>query len=66
METMIINICEAYAKDEQAAQEARKSWMVRSLTLDLMYDNIPGLQAAALDTKNYIYDKLQEAINKIA
>jgi hypothetical protein len=65
METMIINVCEAYAKDEPAAQEARKNWTVRSLTLDLMYDNIPGLQTAALDTKNYIYDKLQEAINKI-
>ena len=63
---MIINVCEQYAKDEKAAQEARKSWIIRSLTLDLMYDNIPELQAAALDTKNYIYDKLQEAINKIA
>lgn len=62
---MIINVCEQYAKDEKAAQEARNSWMIRSLTLDLMYDNIPGLNAAALETKNYIYDKLQEAITRI-
>lgn len=62
---MIINVMEAYAKDEQAAQEARNGWMIRSLTLDLMYDNIPGLKAAELETKNYIYDKLQEAITRI-
>lgn len=66
METMIINVCEAYAKDEQAAQEARKNWMIRDITLDLMYDNIPGLQAATLDTKNFIYDKIRETITKIA
>lgn len=62
---MVINVLEAYAKDEQAAQEARNGWMIRSLTLDLMYDNIPGLNTAALDTKNYIYDKLQETITKL-
>ena len=62
---MIINVCEKYAKDQKAAEEARNGWMIRSLTLDLMYDNIPGLNAAALETKNYIYDKLQEAITRI-
>ena len=65
METMIVNVLEVYAKDEQTAQEARNDWIIRSLTLDLMYDNIPGLNTAALDTKNYIYDKLQKAVTKL-
>lgn len=62
---MIVNVLEAYAKDEQAAREARKGWIVRSLTLDLMYDNIPDLQAAKLDTKNFIYDKLQTVVSTL-
>jgi len=66
MEPILINVMEAYAKDEKAAEEARRGWIIRSLTLDIMYDNIPDLyHGASLDTKNYIYDQLQAAITKL-
>jgi hypothetical protein len=65
MKTAIINVCEAFAPNEQAAEEARKGWISRSVTLDLMYDNIPGLRDAELETKNYIYDKLHKIVKAL-
>ena len=66
MEPILINVMEAYAKDEAEAKAARDSWMIRSLTLDIMYDNIPNLYTeASLETKGFIYDQLQAAITKI-
>ena len=58
MEPVLLNVMEVYAKTPEAAEEARRGWIARGTTLDIMYSAIPGLQAAALDTKNYIYDKL--------
>ena len=65
MTTSVINVLEVYAADEAAAREARKNWNTRGITLDLMYENIPGLMQADLETKNYIYDKLLEKVNAI-
>ena len=65
MTTSVLNVLEVYAADEAAAREARKSWNTRGITLDLMYENIPGLMQADLETKNYIYYKLLEKVNAI-
>lgn len=62
MEPIILNVCEIYAKNENEAHEARRRWIARSEALDIMYDNIPGLQDAKLETKNYIYDKLNAVV----
>jgi hypothetical protein len=59
---MILNVCEVFAPNEEAAEEARRGWISRGLTLDLMYENIPGLNNAQLDTKNFIYDELHKVI----
>lgn len=58
MNPILLNVMEVYAKSEQAAEEARRGWIARGTTLDIMYDNIPNLRQAELDTKNFIYDKL--------
>ena len=55
---MVINVLEVFAKDENARREARAGWIARGEALELMYSNIDGLQAAALDTKNFIYDAM--------
>lgn len=57
-EPILLNVMEVFAKDQEAAEEARRGWIARGETLEIMYSAIPGLQAAALDTKNYIYDCL--------
>ena len=62
---MIINVCEVFAPNEKAEEEAKRAWICRGLTLDIMYENIPGLNAAQLETKNFIYDKLSQAIIKL-
>lgn len=62
---MIINVCEAYAANEDAAREARKAWNTRGITLDLMYENIPGLYNAELETKNFIYGELLKKVNEL-
>jgi hypothetical protein len=62
---MIINVCEVFAPNEAAAEEARKGWISRGLTLDLMYENIPGLNNAQLETKNFIYDQLHKVIKEL-
>lgn len=62
---MILNVCEVFAPNEKAAEEARKGWISRGLTLDIMYENIPGLNNAQLETKNFIYDKLHEVIKTL-
>ena len=63
-EPILLNVCEVFSPNEAAAEAARKSWNVRSITLDLMYDNIPGLRQAELDTKNYIYDQLVRIVDR--
>lgn len=65
MDGIILNVCEVFAENEQKAAEARKSWNTRSITLDLMYDNIPGLMNAELETKNFIYDELLKKVSSI-
>ena len=65
MNPILVNALELYAPNKQAAIEAHIGYMTRSITLDLMYDNIPGLQAAQLETKNYIYDKLHEIVKRL-
>ena len=57
-DAIILNVLEVYAADAEKAAEARRGWTARSATLDIMYNTINGLQAASLDTKNYIYDNL--------
>ena len=38
----------------------------RAITLSIMYDGcITGIQAARLDTKNYIYDRMIEKVKTI-
>lgn len=59
----LYNVMELYAENAQKAAEARRGWTARSVTLDFMYENIPGLEAADLDTKNYIYDCLLPIIS---
>ena len=54
----LYNVMELYAENAQKAAEARRGWTARTATLDIMYENILGLEAADLDTKNYIYDCL--------
>jgi len=65
MEGLVLNVCEIFAKDQEAAEEARKAWNTRSITLDLMYENIDGLMQAELETKNYIYDALLQKVNAL-
>lgn len=65
MEGLVLNVCEIFAKDQDAAEEARKAWNTRTITLDLMYDYIPGLMKAELETKNYIYDALLEKVKAL-
>jgi len=65
MQPIILNVCEVYAKNEAVAEEARRGWIARGEALDLMYENIPGLQSAALDTKNFIYDCLIKKVYAI-
>lgn len=55
---MVLNALEVFAPTEEAAEEARRGWTARTETLNIMYNNIPGLQSAKLETKNYIYDAL--------
>lgn len=62
-DTMILNVLEVYAANAEEAAEARRGWTARSTTLDIMYNNINGLQAASLDAKNYIYFKLLPIID---
>ena len=66
METLILNVCEIYAKDEQALKEARAGWIARSETLDIMYSSIEGLNQATLETKNFIYDVLIKKVYSLA
>lgn len=54
-----------FAPNDAAAEEARKGWISRGLTLDLMYENIPGLNSAQLETKNFIYDQLHKVIKEL-
>lgn len=63
MEPILLNVMEVYAPNQEAAQEARRGWIARSTTLDIMYNTINGLQAASLDAKNYIYSKLLPIID---
>ena len=37
----------------------------RSISLDICYDFIPGYRAAALDTKNFIYDIVQNKVKQL-
>lgn len=64
MNPVLLNVMEVYAKTEEAAQEARRGWIARGTTLDIMYDNIPNLRQAQLETKNYIYDVLLKIVYK--
>lgn len=61
-EPILLNVMEVYAKTPEAAEEARRGWIARGTTLDIMYSAIPGLQAAALETKNFIYDQLMPKV----
>lgn len=65
MEGIVLNVCEVFAKDLEAAKEARKAWNTRTITLDLMYESIPGLMKAELETKNFIYDALLQKVNAL-
>ena len=65
MDNLIINVCEVYAENEAKAIEARKRWLCRSFVLDTMYENIPGLESAQLETKNFICDQLNAVVSKM-
>ena len=65
MDAIILNVCEVFAKYEEAANEARRGWIARGEALDIMYNNIPNLHAAELETKNFIYDALISKVYNI-
>lgn len=58
MTPILYNIMELYAETPEQAKEAAKDYKARSETLNFMYNYIPNLQAAKLETKNFIYDNL--------
>ena len=37
----------------------------RSIVLKLMYENIPGIKDASLETKNFIYDTIKERLENL-
>lgn len=58
MTPKLYNILEIFAESEEQAKEAAKDYTARSETLNFMYNYIPNLQTAKLETKNFIYDNL--------
>lgn len=55
---MVLNVLELFAENEQQRIDARAGWIARGETLELMYDNIEGLNEAQLETKNFVYYEL--------